>query len=290
MLETILSIIFASLSSGNQTLLSQIEAFSHFSNETASTKDEMMIEPIITAQSAVVLDMETGDILFEKNPNEKMEIASLTKLMTTHIILEENKIEEITKVSPNAANQTGSRMGLYANEEITIKNLLLGSLINSGNDASTALAEHNAGSVSAFVDKMNKKANELSLYNTQFKNPTGIDQEGHFSSAMDIAKLSRIVYENEFLKETVKTKNIVVENINGKISHRLSNTNDLLDSYLTVLGLKTGTTPMAGQCFAAITKLPNEKLILSVVLSSTNRFKDSKILVDWTNRAYFLTQ
>jgi D-alanyl-D-alanine carboxypeptidase len=134
---------------------------------------------------------------------------------------------------------------------------------------------------------MNQKANELGLYNTNFKNPTGIDQTDHYSSANDIAKLAKKIFENDFLQEAVKTKTIKVKSVNGNISHNLKNTNDLLDSYLTVLGLKTGTTPMAGECLSAITKLDNGKLIITVVLGSTNRFKDSKILVDWTNRAYF---
>lgn len=291
MIETILSIIFGLNASGESTLLKQAENIMNFTNTSEEfVKDETMIGPIITAKSAVVLDLDSGTVLFEQNSNEKMPIASLTKLMTNYIVLNENNLDDIVTVSANAANEQGSSMGVYTGEKISLKNLVLGSLITSGNDASIALAEYNAGSVSEFVDKMNRAANDLALYNTKFQNPTGIDQSDHYSSAMDIAKLAMKVYENDFLKEAVKTKEITVENENGKIRHRLISTNDLLDSYLTVLGLKTGTTPMAGECFSAITELPNKKLILSVVLASTNRFKDSKILIDWTNRAYFLKQ
>ncbi len=291
MIETILSIIFGLNASGESTLLKQAENIMNFTNTSEEfVKDETMIGPIITAKSAVVLDLDSGTVLFEQNSNEKMPIASLTKLMTNYIVLNENNLDDIVTVSANAANEQGSSMGVYTGEKISLKNLVLGSLITSGNDASIALAEYNAGSVSEFVDKMNRAANDLALYNTKFQNPTGIDQADHYSSAMDIAKLAMKAYENDFLKEAVKTKEITVENENGKIRHRLISTNDLLDSYLTVLGLKTGTTPMAGECFSAITELPNKKLILSVVLASTNRFKDSKILIDWTNRAYFLKQ
>ncbi|MDX9970735.1 MAG: D-alanyl-D-alanine carboxypeptidase family protein [Candidatus Gracilibacteria bacterium] len=288
MIELILSIIISLNTSGEANFLNQTENILHFTNTSEKfTKDETMISPIISAKSAVVLDLESGAVLFEQNSNEKMPIASLTKLMTNYIVLKENDLNEIVTVSSKAANEQGSRMGIYSGEKISLKNLVLGSLINSGNDASIALAEHNAGSVSKFVEKMNLTANDLSLYNTKFQNPTGIDQTDHYSSAMDIANLARKVYENDFLKEAVKTKEIIVENETGKIRHRLISTNDLLDSYLTVLGLKTGTTPMAGECLSTITELPNKKLILTVVLASKNRFKDSKILIDWINRAYF---
>jgi D-alanyl-D-alanine carboxypeptidase len=188
MIETILSIILASRFSTGSNLLVEGEKFiTHKNFDTQIIKDDTMIAPIITAKSAIVTDLE-GNILFELNSNEQVPMASLTKLMTTYIILEENNLEDIVKVSQKAASEQGSRMGLHTGEEISVKNLLYGAFLNSGNDSATALAEHNAGSVLAFVEKMNQKANELGLYNTNFKNPTGIDQTDHYSSANDIAK------------------------------------------------------------------------------------------------------
>ncbi len=249
-------------------------------------KNTDMIRPVIGASSAIAIDLNTGEVLFEKNIHEKRSIASITKLMTATIILDENNLDEIVTVSANANMQIGSTMNLRTGEQISIRNLLYGALVHSGNDAAVALAEHNAGSVEAFVEKMNKKSIELGLAESQFKNPTGLDQNGHYSSSYDIAKLGRNIYQNSFIKEVVQTKSIKVYSADNSYSHNLENTNQLLDSYLNVKGLKTGKTDAAGLCLTAITENNSQNQILTVVLNSPARFKESKILTDWVFRAY----
>lgn len=254
--------------------------------EFSPIKNPEMIAPIIGASSAIVIDLKTGEILFEKNPNSQRAIASITKLMTILITLEEENLEDIATISSNASNQTGSSMGLRTNEKISVKNLLLGAIIQSGNDAAVALAEHNAGTVEAFVKKMNKRAQELGLINTQFKNPSGLDQSGHYSSSYDLSILGTEVYKYPFIKEAAKTKELKVYSENSTYTHSLETTNKLLDSYLKIKGLKTGQTLQAGLCLITIAENNSQNEILTVVLNSPDRFQESKALIDWTFRAY----
>ncbi|MEK7672594.1 MAG: serine hydrolase, partial [Patescibacteria group bacterium] len=126
-------------------------------------KDPLMISPIIDARGVIAMDITTGEILYEKNSHKQLSMASITKLMTMLLILEDNNLNEVVTISHNAANTEGSTMFLREGEEITIQNLLYGTLIHSANDAAVALAEHNAGSVEKFLEKMNTRAQELKL-------------------------------------------------------------------------------------------------------------------------------
>ncbi|MDA1060302.1 MAG: D-alanyl-D-alanine carboxypeptidase [bacterium] len=255
-------------------------------SQKVPVKDEYFISPLIEAKGVISIDTKTGETLFEKNANERMPIASITKLMTVLIILEENKLDEIVIVSHNAASTSGSSMHLKAGEEITIENLIYGALINSANDSAVALAEHNAESVQKFVEKMNKRALELSLINTNFSNPVGLDGPDNYSSAYDIAKLGNYVYQNKFVQTVVNTKEINVSSVDRAITHKLKSTNDLLGNYLGVKGLKTGKTDGAGLCLVAIAENEDGNEIITVVLNSPARFLETKILIDWVFRAY----
>ncbi len=249
-------------------------------------KDPHFVSPIIGARGVISMDLETEEILHGKNIHTRMPIASITKLMTILIVLEENELDEIVTVSNNAAGTGGSTMHLRAGERITVRNLLYGAIITSANDAAVALAEHNAGNISAFVTKMNKTASEMGLVNTRFQNPIGFDDLLNYSSPYDVAKLAKTVYKNEFVKEAAVIRNKVVRSVNGAHTHRLESTNDLLGSYLNVKGLKTGRTSAAGLCLVAIAENNEGNKIIAVVLNSPARFKESKILIDWTFRAY----
>ncbi len=267
-------------------------------------KNEKNISPIIDAKSAIAVDLDTGLILYEKNAQKKLPIASLTKLMTTSIILEENDINKTIKVDKLATKINGSKIWLVPNEKITIKNLLRASLINSANDAATALAKYNGKTIKHFVEKMNEKSKELKLYSTHFVNPTGLEDMNYLtdkplkneektlentqnlSSAYDLAILSRYAYGKSFIRNTVNKKELEISSKTGTTTYKLKNTNKLLDSYLNVLGLKTGTTDSAGQCLIAIIENKNHHKILTVVLNSPNRFKETKILADWVFRTY----
>lgn len=255
-------------------------------NENKPIKDPLLISPIVGARGSIVTTVGSQDVLFEKNAHAQMSIASITKLMTILIILEENDLAETVKVSNNASSTEGSTMFLRAGEEITVENLLYGALINSANDSAVSLAEHNSGSVEKFVEKMNKRAKELGLNNTHFSNPIGLDDSNNYSSAYDIAKLANYLYQNKFIKKSATIKDMEVRSISGNYTHKLESTNDLLDSYLKIHGLKTGKTDAAGLCLVAIAENDSGEEIISVVLGSPARFEESKILIDWTFRAY----
>ncbi len=249
-------------------------------------KDSLHISPIIGARGSVSQDINSGELLFEKNPDERLKIASITKLMTLLIVLEENKLDDVVTVSRNAAGTPGSTMFLVAGEQITEENLIYGALIHSANDAAVALAEHNAGSSAAFVVKMNNKAKELGLTNTHFSNPVGLDDSDNYSSARDIANLGKYLYHNPLIKKIAKIKDTEVRSVNGNYTHKLESTNKLLGSYLKINGLKTGTTDDAGRCLIAIAENKDGHEIVTVVLNSPDRFGESKILIDWTFRAF----
>ncbi len=260
------------------------------------TKKEQNIAPVINAKAALVVDLKNGFILYEKNIHESLPIASLTKLMTTTIVLEENSLDEIATISDYTASTEGKKTWLASGEKITVENLLFAALIDSANDAAVALAEHNAGSVEAFVEKMNKKATDLGLLSTSFTNPTGLDENnpgddpehprGNYSSAYDLALLGRYAYGKSFVRRAVSKKELEVASTNEAIQHKLTNTNQLLDSYLKVLGLKTGTTDLAGECLITVIQNDQGNDILTVVLNSPSRFNETKLLADWTFRTY----
>lgn len=244
------------------------------------------ISPVIQAVSSIAMDNQTGGILYEKNASSPRQIASITKLMTAAIILEENDLNSIITVSKEVAATDGSNMSLRMGEKISVENLLYGLIINSANDAAITLAEFNAGTEDKFVEKMNRKAEELNLSNTHFQNAIGYDNKYNYSTALDIAKLSRYIYQKQFIKKSAAIKEMEVKSTDGKHTHRLKSTNNLLDSYLKIKGLKTGHTEKAGLCMVAIAENDKGNDIITVVLGSPARFQESKALIDWTFRAY----
>lgn len=249
-------------------------------------KKDSFISPIIEASASIAMDNQTGEILYEKAIHTRRQIASITKLMTAVIILEENDLSSIVKVSPDVKYADGSEMFLRPGEQITIENLMYGLMINSANDAAIALAEFNAGNTKTFVDKMNKKALSLGLLNTHFQNPIGYDNSLNYSSAYDVAVLARYAYQKPFIKKAAAMKEFEVTSVDNAYTHKLESTNELLDSYLNIKGLKTGRTDQAGLCMVAVAENENQNDIITVVLGSPARFKESKILIDWIFRAY----
>lgn len=244
------------------------------------------VEPVIEADSAIIVDFDSGEVLWGKNHNNKMQIASITKLMTAIIALEERDINEKVIVSRNAAQTEGSKIWLYSGEEITLSNLLKASLIHSGNDAAVAISEHVGGSTEEFVKKMNQKAKELKLYGTKFANPIGFDDLENHSTVRDLSLLARYAYRKPFVRDAVKTKSTTISSTNGELTHELTSTNKLLDSFLNVMGLKTGHTEAAGLCFVSIIENNKGNKIITVVLNSPDRFEETKMLASWAFRSY----
>ncbi len=252
-----------------------------------STKN---IKPYIKAKSAIAIDQKSGQILFEQNANQKLPIASITKLMTALVVVNNNSLKDKVVVNKkDTLIKEGVKMWLYPGEEITIANLLKGLLINSAADAAKTLARHTAGNEEKFVKLMNQEAKKLGLENTYFVNPTGLDNkdEDNYSTAKELSDLSRIILKNEFIRKTVAIEKTVVRSTDGNIDHELENTNDLLSSYLDVRGLKTGYTERAGECLVTLAKGGNKSSeVVTVVLDSPDRFQESKVVTDWVFRNF----
>lgn len=238
------------------------------------------VAPVIEAPSALVLDLGSGKILYEKNIHDRVAVASLTKLMTALVVRENFELNEVVTVSRLAASQEPAKIWLNAGEQITVGNLLKGLLIASGNDVAVALAEHFPGGSEKFVARMNQKARALNLKNTHFANPVGFDDPGNFSSAYDLSLLARLALRDEVLKTIFATQNGEAADVSGRNVHQLTSTNRLFGSYLDIRGLKTGSTELAGECLAAIAK-KNGRETLALVLNSPNRFQEAKVLLEW---------
>jgi D-alanyl-D-alanine carboxypeptidase (penicillin-binding protein 5/6) len=235
--------------------------------------------PTVTATSALVLDLASGQPLFEKAPDQQLPPASTAKLMTALVTIDQAPLTDVVEVTETAAATQGSRMGLVAGEKLTILELLHGLLIPSGNDAAVALAEYIAGSEEDFVGMMNAKARELGLANTHFVNAHGLDAPGQVTTVVDLAKIAEAALRNKTINEIVSVANA---NVAG---HALQNTNELLGSYAGADGVKTGTTDEAGQCLVASVTRGGRRTLL-VELGSTDRYADARKLLDYTAAAY----
>ncbi|MFA5351755.1 MAG: D-alanyl-D-alanine carboxypeptidase family protein [Candidatus Gracilibacteria bacterium] len=237
------------------------------------------LAPVVKAEAALVMDVKTGSILFEKNAQTQLPIASLTKLVTALVAKENYQLNDVVVVSENADKQPPAEAHLLTGEEITVENLLKALLINSANDAATALAEKMGEE--EFVVKMNDKVSKLGLLNTHFSNAVGYDEEGNYSTAYDLARLAGYFLRDDLLREIVATQSTMVASVNGGIRHQLSSTNKLYGTYLTMRGLKTGTTDEAGECFAGIAEGENGQQVLAIVLNSPSRMQEDKALLTW---------
>ncbi len=243
-------------------------------------------QPTIQASSYMAIDLRSGKILAEKKMKSRRSIGSITKLMTALIILDENDLNEIVKVPAGGINIEGSRIWLAQGEKITIRDLLYGILIHSGNDAAYTLAIHNAGSIENFIAKMNEKAGKLGLAGTHFGNPAGLDRADNYSTAEDIGLLGSYAYRNSFIRHAVSISKLTIISTNGQFKHELKSTNTLLEKDSRFRGLKTGHTAEAGYSFVGVATLPNNAPILTVVLDSPDRFKESISLLDWTSQNF----
>ena len=236
----------------------------------------------INARSCVVLDRTSKKILYGKNEYNKVKMASTTKIMTATIILENCDLNKTVSVSKKAANTGGSRLGLKTNDKITIRDLLYGLLLVSGNDAAVCLAESCSGSVSDFAILMNKKAIELGLTNTHFETPHGLDSDNHYTTAYELALLSDYALNNPIFLNIVGTKTYTI-NINGN-SKNLSNTNELLGNLSGVYGIKTGFTNGANRCLVTACKREDMDIICVVLGCDTKNFRslDSTKLINYS--------
>ena len=238
----------------------------------------------LNAKSAILMEEATGNILYESNPNERLPIASVTKVMTMLLIMEavdsgKISLDDMVTVSENAMSYGGSTMFLETGEQLTVNDMLKGIAVASANDGCVAMAEHLAGSESAFVDMMNEKAKELGMENTHFMNTNGLDEDDHYSSARDVAIMSRELMKHETI---FNYTSIWMDTLRGG-KFQLANTNKLIRFYDGANGLKTGSTSKALCCLSAAAKR-NDMQLIAVVLgapTSAERFASAKSLLDY---------
>ncbi|MDK2984959.1 MAG: hypothetical protein PWQ96_601 [Clostridia bacterium] len=235
--------------------------------------------PYITAQAAIVMDVESGCIVYSKNANKRMYPASTTKILTSIMALEMGKLEDVVQISAESAQVGEASIYLYPGHKIKLINLIKGALIKSGNDAAHALGEYVAGDESLFVYLMNKKAILLGSEMSNFCNTNGLPDDNHITSAKDLAFIARYAMHNKEFAEIVNTKQDVIEFIDGEKRY-LKNTNKLLWKYSYADGIKTGTTRKAGNCLVA-SATKDGRQFLAVILKSYDRYGDAKKLFQY---------
>lgn len=235
--------------------------------------------PGISGKSALIVDNKTGDTLLDVDAVEKRPIASLVKIMTAVVALEHGNLDSKIIISKRAAGIGENAMGISEGETYTLGELLYGMLLNSGNDAATAIAEGVAGNVEMFVEWMNIKAGELSLKNTYFADPCGLDNSS-YSTAEDLAKLTHFALKFPEFRDAVKTVEKEIPQTDGHAYISLSNQTNLLTTYPGVLGVKTGYTEESGMCLVTYAVNDGRELI-GVVLNSVNRKIDMINMLDY---------
>ena len=250
---------------------------------TASNVSEL---PKTNSRRYVVYDRISKSMIIGKNEDVKSAMASTTKIMTTIVILEKADLNEKVTVSAKAGGTGGSRLGLKRGDKASVRDLLYGLMLRSGNDAAVALAEHVGGSVKGFAELMNEKAIELGLTNTHFVTPHGLDDANHYTTALELAKLTDYAMDNETFAKIVGTKSTTIY-INNQ-SRQINNTNELLGVLNGVVGVKTGFTNNAGRCLVTETKRNNMDIITIVLGADTkkDRTKDSANLIEYTFSKY----
>ena len=250
---------------------------------TASNVSEL---PKTNSRRYIVYDRISKSMIIGKNEDIKSAMASTTKIMTTIVILEKADLNEKVTVSAKAGGTGGSRLGLKRGDKASVRDLLYGLMLRSGNDAAVALAEHVGGSVKEFAELMNEKAAELGLTNTHFVTPHGLDDANHYTTALELAKLTDYAMDNETFAKIVGTKSTTIY-INNQ-PRQINNTNELLGVLNGVVGVKTGFTNNAGRCLVTETKRNNMDIITIVLGADTkkDRTKDSVNLIEYTFSKY----
>jgi len=245
--------------------------------------------PLIDARSVIAIDAATKETLFAQNEKQELPMASITKVMTSLLVIEAGNLADTVTVKTEDVIELGSDIDLKAGEEIKLEDLLKAALIKSANDAATAMARHVGGDdVDNFVAMMNNRAKELGLTDTHYSNPHGFDEAGHYSSARDIALLMSYAMANETFRDIVAMKqhqtrflNFDEREINIVATNKLLIKDDLL-----IEGGKTGFTDEAGECLVTVAKNPDQNRIIIVILNSPDRFGETQKLINYIFKQY----
>ena len=284
--------VTAAEQNGESSDKQQNETTEQKTEETEETAPEMTTDLGLASPSVLLLEAQTGTVLYEKNASEQRSPASITKIMTLLLIFEELEkgtlqlTDEVT-TSAHARSMGGSQVFLEEGEKQTVETMIKCIVVASGNDASVAMAEHIAGTESEFVSRMNQKAKELGMNDTKFEDCCGLtDSDGHYTTAADVAKMSRELIEcfPQILNySSIWMENIIHRTAQGEKEFCLTNTNKLIRSYEGCVGLKTGSTSVAKYCVSAVAQR-GEMTLLAVVMGAPDakvRFKDAAALLDY---------
>lgn len=244
--------------------------------------------PNVSAKACVVIEPESGRVLYQKNAQAQLPMASTTKIMTALVALEHGNSADIVKISDTAAGTEGSSMYLQAGEVMTLEELLYGLMLSSGNDAAVAIAEH-FGGVDTFVTLMNQKAEEIGAKNTHFKNPNGLPDDVHYSTAADMALLTAHALKNPTFAQIVATKSYRIAGEGKAYPRALTNHNKLLSMYEGCIGVKTGFTKAAGRCLVSAAKR-DEMTLICVTLNAPNDWSDHMNLYNHLFKTYRLSK
>lgn len=245
-------------------------------------KDGINEFPVLSAQSVLAVDLDSGITLFEKDPRKRIYPASTTKIITALVAMEYYPLDEVLEVKNTKIE--GQKMGLVKGEKITFENLLKGLLIFSANDAAETIADNFPGGRDFFILSMNLKAKKLGLKDSHFVNPTGLDEPGHYSTAEDLVIAASHAIKNEKFAEIMGIKEITVESVDKRFKHHLVNINRLLGTD-GVKGVKTGWTENARENLVAFSD-KDQRRILIALLGSKDRFEETKLLLDWIFSSY----
>lgn len=289
-----ISVVYAEDTTIKEKTTNEKEEQSQISENSNQSTDSLNLAE--NAKSAIMIEFSTGKIIYEKNADEQLSMASMTKMMTLLLIMENIesgnlKWDELVTASENAASMGGSQIFLEVGEQMTVEDLVKGICIGSGNDAAVAMAERIGGTEENFVKMMNDKAKELELKNTNFKNACGLDEEDHYSSARDMVLIAKeLVKYDKILEYTGTYEDYLRKNTDN--SFWLVNTNKLVRYYQGVDGLKTGYTSTAGYCITTTAKR-NDMRLITVVMgepSSAIRNSETTTMLDYGFNTYEIDQ
>ncbi len=250
----------------------------NFTHANDFDKDEFELD--LSATSACLIDVSTGRVLFQYNSEEKLPVASTTKVMTAYLALENSDLQEVVTASEEASKVEGSSIYLEDGEKLTMEEMLYGLMLDSGNDAAHAIAEHISGSKSQFSREMTDKAKKLGAKNTQFQNPHGLPEESHYSTAYDMTLITSKALQNTMFSEIVSTeKHQISKGDNCEKKRYLSNDNKILHDQEIVDGVKTGWTEKAGRCLI-FSGSYQERQVVGTVLNAPDMYQDAKQLLN----------
>ncbi len=236
--------------------------------------------PSVSAHSAILIEADSGKVIFEKNADERRHMASTTKIMTALVAIENADVGKTVSVSADAIGIEGSSVYLYEDEKLTLEDLLYAMLLESANDAAAAIAIEVGGSIEGFADMMNKKAAELGLKNTHFENPHGLDGESHYTTARELAIIAREAMSNNDLRSIVSTHKKTIPLNESEGVRLLINHNKMLKGYEGAIGVKTGFTKKSGRCLVSAAERDGVELIC-VTLNAPDDWRDHTALLDY---------